>query len=331
MRPKLRKLLVTGGAGFIGSVFVKEALKNGYRITVVDKLTYAADLMRLKEVKGRYKFYKTDICDKKKVESIFAKEKPDAVVHFAAESHVDRSIHDAAVFVKTNVGGTDVIINSSRKFGVGRFIHISTDEVYGDIEKGEFQESSPLKPNSPYAASKAAAELLVRSYIRTFEFPAIIVRPSNNYGPGQYPEKLIPLSILRIIQNKNIPVYGRGKNIREWLFVGDSAKGILSILEQGRTGEIYNLGSGYELGNIEVVKKLLKILKADEKLIEFVKDRLGHDLRYRLNSDKVKKETGWKPRINFSDGLKDTVEWCLLNKKWLLNKWRNIAPLYKNK
>ena len=331
MRSKLRKLLVTGGAGFIGSVFVKEALKNGYKVTVVDKLTYAADLMRLKEVKGRYKFYKTDICDKKKVETIFAKEKVDAVIHFAAESHVDRSIHDAAVFVKTNVGGTDVVINNSRKFGVGKFIHISTDEVYGDIEKGEFQESSPLKPNSPYAASKAGADLLVRSYIRTFEFPAIIVRPSNNYGPGQYPEKLIPLSILRILQNKNIPVYGKGKNIREWLFVRDTAKGILNILEKGRIGEIYNLGSGHELENIEVVKKLLKILNANEKLIEFVRDRLGHDIRYRLNSDKVKKETGWRPRINFSDGLKETVEWCLFNKKWLLNKWKNIAPLYKNK
>ena len=331
MRSKLRKLLVTGGAGFIGSVFVKEALKNGYKITVVDKLTYAADLIRLEEVKGEYKFYKTDICDKRNIEAIFVKEKPDAVINFAAESHVDRSIHDASVFLKTNVGGTDVVINNSRKFGVGRFIHISTDEVYGDIEKGEFQESSPLKPNSPYAASKAGADLLVRSYIRTFKFPAIIVRPSNNYGPGQYPEKLIPLTILRILQNKNIPVYGQGRNIREWLFVKDSAKGLLSILEQGRPGEIYNLGSGKEVENIEVVKKLLNILKADEKLIEFVKDRLGHDLRYRLNSDKVKRETGWKPRVSFNDGLKETVGWCLLNKKWLLGKWKNIAPLYKNK
>ena len=316
MRSKLRKLLVTGGAGFIGSVFVKEALKNGYKITVVDKLTYAADLIRLEEVKGEYKFYKTDICDKRNIEAIFVKEKPDAVINFAAESHVDRSIHDASVFLKTNVGGTDVVINNSRKFGVGRFIHISTDEVYGDIEKGEFQESSPLKPNSPYAASKAGADLLVRSYIRTFKFPAIIVRPSNNYGPGQYPEKLIPLTILRILQNKNIPVYGQGRNIREWLFVKDSAKGLLSILEQGRPGEIYNLGSGKEVENIEVVKKLLNILKADEKLIEFVKDRLGHDLRYRLNSDKVKRETGWKPRVSFNDGLKETVgqRLCLVHK-----------------
>ena len=331
MRSRIRKLLVTGGAGFIGSVFVKLALKNDYEIAVADKLTYAADLMRLKEVKGKYKFYKTDICDKGKIDLIFAKERPDAVVHFAAESHVDRSIHDASVFLKTNITGTDVIINKSRKFGVGRFLHISTDEVYGDIEKGEFKESSPLKPNSPYAASKAGADLLVKSYVRTFKFPAIIVRPSNNYGPGQYPEKLIPLSILRILQNKKIPVYAQGKNVREWLFVGDSAKGLLSILELGRTGEIYNLGSGHELENIEVVKKLLKILKADEKLIEFVKDRLGHDLRYRLNSDKAKKETGWRPRVNFNEGLKETVEWCLLNKKWLLNKWKNIAPLYKDK
>ena len=316
MRSKLRKLLVTGGAGFIGSVFVKEALKNGYKITVVDKLTYAADLIRLEEVKGEYKFYKTDICDKRNIEAIFVKEKPDAVINFAAESHVDRSIHDASVFLKTNVGGTDVVINNSRKFGVGRFIHISTDEVYGDIEKGEFQESSPLKPNSPYAASKAGADLLVRSYIRTFKFPAIIVRPSNNYGPGQYPEKLIPLTILRILQNKNIPVYGQGRNIREWLFVKDSAKGLLSILEQGRPGEIYNLGSGKEVENIEVVKKLLNILKADEKLIEFVKDRLGHDIRYRLNSDKVRKETGWRPRVSFNDGLKETVgqRLCLVHK-----------------
>ncbi|MFA5275931.1 MAG: dTDP-glucose 4,6-dehydratase [Candidatus Omnitrophota bacterium] len=331
MRGSLPKLLVTGGAGFIGSVFVKRALKDGYKISVVDKLTYAGDLTRLKEVKGKFKFYRVDICDKARIGKIFTNEKPGAVIHFAAESHVDRSILDSALFIETNIGGTDVLLNAAKKNRTGRFIHISTDEVYGDLENGAFHEGSPLKPSSPYAASKAAADLLVKSYVRTFNFPAIIVRPSNNYGPGQYPEKLIPLSILKIMQNRKIPVYAKGKNVREWLFAGDTADAILKVLNKGRTGEVYNLGSGHELENIQVVRALLKILGAREDLIQFVKDRPGHDIRYKLDSSKIKRETGWRPKVSFEQGLKMTVEWCLFNKKWLFGKWKNIAPLYKNR
>ncbi|MGA2775759.1 MAG: dTDP-glucose 4,6-dehydratase [Candidatus Omnitrophota bacterium] len=331
MRRRLRKLLVTGGAGFIGSVFVKKALKDGYKISVVDKLTYAGDLTRLKEVKDKFKFYRADICDKARIEKIFTNDLPDALIHFAAESHVDRSILDSRSFIETNIGGTAVLLNAAKKNRVDRFIHISTDEVYGDLENGEFHEGSPLKPSSPYAASKAAADLLVRSYVRTFNFPAIIVRPSNNYGPGQYPEKLIPLSILRILQNRKVPVYAQGKNVREWLFVADTADAILKVLNKGRVGEVYNLGSDYELQNIQVVKMLLKILEAKEDLIQFVKDRPGHDIRYRLDSRKIKRETGWQPEVKFEEGLEKTVEWCLFNKEWLFGKWKNIAPLYKNR
>ena len=300
-------------------------------VVIIDKLTYAGDLKRLEEVKGKYKFYKTDICDKNKIEIIFAKERPDAVIHFAAESHVDRSISDASPFIDTNIKGTQILLDLSRKYGVKRFIFISTDEIYGEVACGKFDENSPVKPNSPYAASKAAADILVQSYIRTYNFPAIIARPSNNYGPWQYPEKLIPLAILKVIKGGNIPVYGKGQNVREWLYVDDCVRGIMAVMNRGKTGEIYNLGSAYESKNIDTVKQLLKTLKVAQNRFEFVKDRLGHDIRYRLNSNKVKKETGWSPAVTFKEGLKDTVEWCLFNKKWLISKWENIAPLYKNK
>ncbi len=323
------KILVTGGAGFIGSAFVRQAVKRGYKITVVDKLTYAGDLARLEEIKGKYKFYKTDICHKAEIDSIFKKEKPQAVVHFAAETHVDRSIRDASPFIKTNIQGTQILLDISLKYKIKKFLHASTDEIYGDIEKGNFSEECPLKPSSPYAASKAAADLLIRSYIRTHSFPAVIVRPCNNYGPWQYPEKLIPLAVLKILRNEKIPVYARGQNTREWLYVDDCAEGIFAVLKKGKIGEVYNLGSGQEKKNIEVVRRLLGILKADKSMIKFVKDRPGHDMRYKLNSGKIFHETGWNPKINFQEGLGITVQWFLKNKNWSLSKWNHIKPLYR--
>jgi dTDP-glucose 4,6-dehydratase len=253
------------------------------------------------------------------------------VVHFAAESHVDRSIIDSSPFIETNIKGTKTLLDLSLELKIPRFIQTSTDEVYGDIEKGSFWEDSPLKPNSPYAASKAAADLLVKSYIRTFHFPAIIVRPSNNYGPWQYPEKFIPLAVLKVLRNEKIPVYGKGKNVREWLYVDDCVEAILKVLEKGRIGEVYNIGSNQERQNIEVAGTLLKILNADKKLIGFVKDRPGHDIRYRLNCQKIRREIGWRPRINFDEGIRRTVYWCIEHKGWLFSKWANIARVYKNR
>jgi len=344
MHRKLSKILVTGGAGFIGSAFVRLLLNRDcprfdrdcprqsnkkvslrglslkYKVIVVDKLTYAGDLKRLEEVKGQFKFYKADICDKKRIELIFKRERPDIIVHFAAESHVDRSIQDSTAFIRTNVIGTQVLLDLSRKYKIGRFIQTSTDEIYGDIKKGKFTEDSPLRPNSPYAASKAAADLLIKAYIRTYNFPAIIIRPSNNYGPWQYPEKLIPLAILKILRNEKVPVYAKGKNVREWLYVEDCANAILKVLEKGRLGQIYNIGSNQERQNIEVVRSLLKILNADETKIHFIKDRPGHDIRYKLNWRKITKETAWKPRVKFEEGIRFTVKWYLRHKNWLLSK-----------
>ena len=337
MRKRIPKILVTGGAGFIGSAFVRLFIRDGSQLKaelspkpiVVDKLTYAGDLKRLEEEKGRFKFYKTDICSKIGVGSIFLKEKPDIVVHFAAESHVDRSINDATPFIETNIKGTQVLLDSSRKHGVKKFILISTDEVYGEIANGKFNEDSPVKPNSPYAASKAAADLLVQSYIRTYKFPAIIIRPSNNYGSWQYPEKLIPLAILRILDGGKIPVYAKGQNVREWLYVDDCARGIAQIMRKGKIGEIYNLGSGQESKNIDTIKLLLKTLEVSSDRFEFVKDRLGHDIRYSLDSRKLCQELGWKPRVKLTQGLKLSVAWSLKHKSWFKSKLKGINKLYK--
>jgi dTDP-glucose 4,6-dehydratase len=241
---------------------------------------------------------------------------------------VDRSIRSCEAFIEANIKGTQVLLDASRKFGLARFVHISTDEVYGDIIRGRFREDSNLLPNSPYAASKAAADLLIKSYIRTYAMPAIIVRPSNNYGPWQYPEKLIPLSILKILRKGKIPVYARGENVREWLYVDDCAEGVLEILKRGKIGAIYNLGSGQERKNIEVVRSILRIMGAPLNLIQFVRDRPGHDLRYSLNSDKVHREVGWRPRRKFEDGLRQTVKWYVSHKAWLLSKWQDIAEFY---
>jgi dTDP-glucose 4,6-dehydratase len=320
MRKGIHKILITGGAGFIGSAFVRLLGRRGLIPVVVDKLTYAGDFKRLKEAKGRYRFYKTDICDRKKIDAIFRKERPGIVVHFAAESHVDRSINDATPFIETNIKGTQVLIDVSRKYKVKKFIFISTDEVYGEIAKGKFSENSPLKPNSPYAASKAAADLLVQSYVRTYNFPALIIRPCNNYGPWQFPEKLIPLGIFKVLTGRNVPVYGKGLNVREWLYVEDCAKGILALTKKCATGEVYNLGSGMESRNIDTVKLLLKALNVRADRFEFVKDRPGHDWRYSLDSRKAYKEAGWKPGIGLEPGIRRTVNWCLKNKNWLIKK-----------
>jgi dTDP-glucose 4,6-dehydratase len=343
MRKRVPKILVTGGAGFIGSAFVRLLLGDCPRqqlyasahkgtvpkIIIVDKLTYAGDLERLKEFKGRYKFYKVDIIDKDRIEDIFSRERPELIVHFAAESHVDRSIKDASAFIDTNIKGTHVLLDAARKYKVNRFIHISTDEVYGDIKKGSFCEDSPLKPNSPYAATKAAADLLVKAYIKTYDFPAIIIRPSNNYGPWQYPEKLIPLAILRILCGGKIPLYGKGHNAREWLYVDDCVRGILTIINKGKIGQVYNLGSGQEKNNIDTVKLLLKTLGVSQNRFMFIKDRPGHDIRYSLNSQKLYQELAWKPLLEFSQGLKLTARWSLKHQLWLKSKLKDIDKLYK--
>jgi dTDP-glucose 4,6-dehydratase len=328
---KKNKILITGAAGFIGSAFIR-LIAGKYAssdIIVVDKLTYAGDLKRLEQVKEKFKFYKTDICNKKRIDLIFAKEKPDTVLHFAAESHVDRSIADPTVFIETNIKGTQILMDASRKYGISKFIFISTDEVYGEIANGKFSEGSPIKPNSPYAASKAAADLLVQSYIRTYKFPAIIIRPSNNYGLWQYPEKLIPLAILRILEGGKVPVYGRGLNVREWLYVEDCVAGILAITQKGRMGEIYNLGSNCESRNIDTVKLLLKTLGVSQERFEFVRDRLGHDIRYSLNSKKTIRELGWNPKFKLAQGLEATAAWSLKHQGWLKSKLKDINRLYK--
>jgi dTDP-glucose 4,6-dehydratase len=317
----VRKLLVTGGAGFIGSEFVRGGVKKGYVIVVVDKLSYAGDLERLKEVGDRIAFYKADVTDRGSIENIYEQEKPDVIVHFAAESHVDRSILDPSPFLDTNIKGTQVLLDISKKYGVERFINISTDEIYGELTRGgQFHETTPLNPNSPYSVSKASADMLGRAYQRTYGIPVITVRPSNNYGPWQYPEKLIPVIILKALRNEKIPVYGAGQNVREWLHVSDCADALFSVLEEGKTGEIYNVGSGEEKINIDVVKTVLKILGKPEDLIEFVKDRLGHDFRYSLNSDKIRKQIGWKCKIHFPEGIERTVRWYVDNMEWVCSK-----------
>ncbi len=326
----MEKLLVTGGAGFIGSEFVRSGVRKGYAIVVVDNLTYAGDMERLKEIEKEITFYRADITNKDSIEHIFKTEEPVVVVHFAAESHVDRSILDASPFLDTNIRGTQVLLDIARKYGSGKFINISTDEIYGEIKgEGQFYETTPLNPNSPYSVSKAAADMLGRAYHRTYGIPVITVRPSNNYGPYQYPEKFIPVVILKALSNEKVPVYGKGENIREWLFVSDCIDAIFEILEKGRIGEIYNVGSGEEKRNIDVVKTVLKLLGKPEDLIEFIKDRPGHDFRYSLNSDKISGQIGWKSRIKFPEGIDRTVKWYMDNMKWMNSKLVYLDEYWK--
>ena len=320
------KLLVTGGCGFIGSNFIRYVLKN-YRdwgIVNLDKLTYAGNLKNLEGVEEnkRYKFVKGDIADRALVDKLFSQEKFDAVINFAAESHVDRSILDPSPFLETNVKGVQVLLEAARKYPLWKFIQISTDEVYGSLgDEGSFSEDSPLRPNSPYAASKASADLLCRAYFMAYGVPVIITRSSNNYGPYQFPEKLIPLMIRNALLGKELPVYGEGKQVRDWLYVEDNCRAIALVLQKGRTGEIYNIGGGCEKRNIEVVKAICEILAERlkrpvedfEKLITFIPDPRGkaHDYRYSLNCTKIQGELGWEPRVSFNEGLRLTVDWYL--------------------
>jgi len=324
------KLLITGGAGFIGSEFVRQAVKNGFSVIVVDKLTYAGDLERLKEVKEKISFYRADITNREFIEHIFKAEKPQIVVHFAAESHVDRSILDASPFIETNVKGTQVLLDVAKEVGIDFFVNVATDEVYGELGKeGKFFETTPLNPNSPYSVSKASADMLGRAYYRTYGLPVITVRPSNNYGPWQYPEKLIPVVILKALNDEPIPVYGTGENVREWLYVSDCCEAIFEVIRKGKVGEIYNIGSGEERQNIEVVKAILNILGKPESLITFVEDRPGHDFRYSLSTEKIEKEIGWRSKVNFEEGIEKTVKWYLENLNWAKRKVEELRDYWK--
>jgi dTDP-glucose 4,6-dehydratase len=314
------KIFVTGGAGFIGSNFVRHVLENRRDVSIVnyDKLTYAGNLANLESVADNphYEFVKGDICDAIAVEA--AMRGCDAVVHFAAESHVDRSIYEPAPVIQTNVTGTFTLLEVARKTAVPRFVHVSTDEVYGDIPPGVFaDEKFPLCPSSPYSASKAAADLLVLSYVRTYNFPALITRSSNNYGPYQFPEKFIPLMITNALSDKALPVYGDGMQQRDWLHVEDNCRGILAVLEKGRIGETYNIG-GLDLEeNLTLVRRILQLTGKSEALVSYVQDRPGHDRRYALNCQKMEIELGWRPNIALEDGLRETIDWYKENGDWL--------------
>jgi len=315
------RMLITGGAGSIGSEFVRQAVRTGYQVAVVDKLTYAGDLERLSEVRKDITFYKADMSNQEFIEHIFEKENPEVIVHFAAESHVDRSLLEPDPFISSNVLGTQVLLEVSKAKGVELFVNISTDEVYGDLVKeGSFTEGSPLKPNSPYSTTKASADMLGRAYYRSFGLPVVTIRASNNYGPWQYPEKFVPVIILKALRDEKIPVYGDGTNVREWLYVTDCAEGIMAAIDRGKAGEIYNIGSKEEKQNIEVAKAILKLLGKGEELIEFVKDRPGHDFRYSLDTTKAKRELGWEAKTSFDEGLKKTVEWYIEHLKWVQDK-----------
>ncbi len=319
------KTIVTGAAGFIGSAFTRLAVsRDAFYPVCIDVLSYAGDPERLEQVKGTGKmsFYQADIADRKRLEEIFSAEKPQAIVHFAAETHVDRSILEPASFIKANVIGTENLLELALRHGIEKFIHISTDEVYGELSAGEekFREDNCLLPNSPYSASKASADMFVRAFRKTYGLPVTTIRPSNNYGPWQYPEKLIPLVIARALRGENIPVYGKGENIRTWLFVEDCAEAVMRILEAGGQGETYNIGSSEEKMNRDVIASILRLLGRGEELITFVPDRPGHDFRYAVDTSKVERETGWRPLVRFEEGIERTVRWYSENSGWLFKK-----------
>lgn len=314
------KVLVTGGAGFIGSNFILYMMQQhpNYQIINMDALTYAGNLENLKSVQDHpnYSFVQADIADKPAVDAIF-QQGIDVVVNFAAESHVDRSILEPEIFVNTNVMGTQVLLNAAKKYGVTKFVQVSTDEVYGSLgETGLFSETTPLAPNSPYSASKAGGDLLVRAYHETFGLPVNITRCSNNYGPYQFPEKLIPLIISRALNDESLPVYGDGLNIRDWLYVEDHCSAIDLVIHQGKLGEVYNIGGNNERTNVHIVKTILNELGKPESLITYVTDRPGHDRRYGIDPTKIMNELGWKPKHNFETGIKETIQWYLSNKEW---------------
>ena len=323
-----KNLLVTGGAGFIGSNFLRYVLHAfpEVRTLNLDKLTYAGNLENLREIEAlpRFRFFRGSIESVSDVRAAFDTHESafeatvDAVIHFAAESHVDRSIEDPSAFLTTNVIGTQILLAEAQRRGARRFVHISTDEVYGSLgASGAFTEMTPIAPNSPYAASKAGSDLIARAYYHTYDFPVIITRCSNNYGPYQFPEKLIPMMIANALENKTLPVYGDGQNVRDWIFVDDHNRGIWAVLQDGRPGEVYNLGGHAEKTNLEVVRTLLGLLDRSEDLIRFVPDRPGHDRRYAMDSSKIERELGWRPQVRFEEGLEATVAWYVANSEWL--------------
>ena len=324
-----KTIIVTGGAGFIGSNFIFYMLKEhpDYRIVCVDKLTYAGNLSTLSAVMDdpRFRFVRLDICDRQGIYDLFREEKPDIVVNFAAETHVDRSIEDPSVFLMTNIIGTEVLMDACREFGIERYHQVSTDEVYGDLPLDRpdlfFTEDTPIHTSSPYSSSKAGADLLVLAYSRTFGLPVTISRCSNNYGPYQFPEKLIPLMIANALADKPLPVYGQGINVRDWLYVDDHCKAIDLIIHDGREGEVYNIGGHNEMRNIDIVKLICRYLDKPESLITFVKDRKGHDMRYAIDPAKIHEELGWLPETKFEDGIKKTIDWYLENRSW----WEEIV------
>jgi len=316
------KLLVTGGAGFIGSAFVRLAIAEGISVVNLDKLTYAGNPENLTSIAQSplYTFVKGDICDAAGVRSLFAEHKPDGIVHFAAESHVDRSILSPFDFFETNLRGTFTLLEAARAYKLARFVHVSTDEVYGSLKAPlEADEDYPLVTNSPYSASKAGSDLLARSYFKTYQLPVLITRASNNYGPYHFPEKLIPLMIMNAFEDRALPVYGDGQQIRDWLYVDDHVRGILSVFRSGKEGEIYNIGGNRSLPNLDVVRMILKLTGKPESLIQYVADRPGHDQRYALNSSKLTQATGWSPQMHFEEGLAKTVEWYQANPAWVNN------------
>jgi len=314
-------ILVTGGAGFIGSAFVRMAIANtDWRVANFDKLTYAGNLENLTAVEccGRYRFIHADICDAAAVDRAFEEEKPDAIVHFAAESHVDRSILSPEPVIQTNLRGSFTLLEAARRHGIGRFLHVSTDEVYGSLPAPvEATEDFPLNASSPYSASKAGSDLLARAYFVTYKMPVVITRASNNYGPYQFPEKLIPLMIANAFDDQPLPVYGDGMQVRDWLYVDDHCRGIMAALAKGRDGEIYNIGGNRSLPNMEVVRLVLQITSKPESLIRHVTDRPGHDRRYALSSEKLMRETGWRPEVEFEAGLASAIEWYRANQAWV--------------
>ncbi|HEY5534068.1 MAG TPA: dTDP-glucose 4,6-dehydratase [Ignavibacteria bacterium] len=323
----MENIIVTGGAGFIGSNFVKYILENyNYKIFNFDKLTYAGNLENLSDIENHpdYKFIKGDICDKEFVESTIKKYKIDTIVNFAAESHVDRSILGSREFIVTNVLGTQVLLDAVKNFGLEKYLQVSTDEVYGSLPEDRkdllFTEKTPVTTNSPYSASKASADLLCNSYFHTHKIPVLITRCSNNYGPYQFPEKLIPLMIAKALDGEKLPVYGDGKNVRDWLFVEDHCSAICEVLHKGKLGEIYNIGGNNEWYNIDIVKLILKLLAKDEDHITYVKDRPGHDRRYAIDSTKIMTELGWKPNYQFAEGIEKTINWYVEHEQW----WRKV-------
>lgn len=318
------KLLVTGGAGFIGSCFVRHILKKhpDYKVINLDALTYAGNIENLNDIKEnpdyaqRYTFVKGNICDRNLVREII--QDVDCVVNFAAESHVDNSIKHPEIFIETNVQGTLNLLQASKEFNIQRYLQVSTDEVYGTLGKtGYFYETTPLAPNSPYSASKAGADMLVRAYFETYKMPVLNTRCSNNYGPYQYPEKLIPFFISRLLKNEKVPVYGDGLNVRDWLYVYDHCEAIDTVLHKGKIGEVYNIGGHNEKTNMEITRLILDAMGKDESSIQYVEDRLGHDRRYAISNDKITRELGWKPSITFEEGIKLTIDWYLNNQDWM--------------